>query len=143
LEIDRNKEPIRYAREVVSSAPFAELLGIELEEVRDSYARARLLIKEEHCNAEGRTHGALIFALADQAFGVACNSRGFPAFGIEVKINYFEATFPGDVVVAEVTPLDIRTRVSLWNIIVSTEDGRKIAAAHGLAYHVLEPRGPV
>ena len=73
------KDPIQYAVEVVGADPFAKLLGIKVEDARDSYARMSLVVKEEYCNSEGRTHGGVLFTLADQAFAVAANSRGYAA----------------------------------------------------------------
>jgi acyl-CoA thioesterase len=136
--IDRETDPIKHARDVVGKDPFSRFLGMEVEEVRESYAKVSLTIKEEYCNAESRTHGGVLFSVADQALGVAINSRGYLAFGVEVKINYFDAARPGDVIFAEATPVDIRTRISLWNIEVTNQRGDRIALAHGLAYHVRE-----
>ena len=132
-ELDR----IRYATEVIGQDPFARLLGIEITEARDSFARASLKIKDEYVNAEIRTHGGVIFSLADQTFAVAVHARGLKAFALEMKINYFQATRPGEVVFAEATPIDVRRRVSLWNIDVTNEAGERVATAQGLAYHLL------
>jgi len=136
--VDRAHDPVGYAREVVGNDPFSQFIGIKVEEARDSYARVSLTLKREYCNAEARTHGGVIFTLADQALGVAANSRGYTAFAIEVKINYFQATGPGDVVTAEATPVDVRKRFSLWNIDVTNDKGEKVAVAHGLVYHMTE-----
>ena len=133
--IDPDKDPVRYAAEVVGTDPFASMLGIKVEEARESYARVSLVINEQHCNSEARTHGGVLFTLADQAFAVAANSRGYRSFAIEIKINYFRATRQGDRVIAVATPVDIRKRVSLWNVDIHTDDGEKVAAAQGLAYH--------
>jgi acyl-CoA thioesterase len=133
--IDRSADPVRYAREIVGGDPFATFLGIRVEEVRDSYARVSLTIRDDFCNAAVRTHGGVLFSLADQALAIAANSRGYEAFAIEVKINYFQGTRPGDVVTAEAVPLDIRKRISLWNIDLKSQNGERIAAAQGLAYH--------
>jgi acyl-CoA thioesterase len=134
--IEREKDPVGYAREVVGRSPFAGLLGIEVEEARDSYARASIKITEEHCNAEARAHGGVLSALADQAFGVAAHASGYRGYTIELKINFFRAAVPGDVVIAEATPIDTRKRVSLWNIELRTDTGEKIGAAQGLGYHL-------
>lgn len=134
--IDRRTDPIGYAVEVVGGDPFARLLGIKVEEARDSYARLSLHISEKYCNAETRTHGGVIFSLADQAFAVAMYSSGLRAFGIEMKINYLEATRAGDVITAVATPINIRNRVSLWNVELTNPTGQRIAVAQGLAYHI-------
>lgn len=135
MSVDRNEDPVGYAVEVVGGDPFAKLMGIRVDEARDSYARLSLVVRDEYCNSEVRTHGGVLFTLADQAFAVAANSRGYMAFALEMKINYFQATRPGDVVIAEATPIDIRKRVSLWNIELRTDQGAKIAVAQGMAYH--------
>ncbi len=133
--IDRSKDPVGYAREVVGRDPFATFLGIEVEEVLDSYARVSLTVKRDYCNADIRTHGGVLFALADQAFAVACNSRGYQAFGLEVKIDYVKATRPGDRLTAEAKPVHIGKRVSLWNMEIRNGSGDIVSAAQGLAYH--------
>ena len=133
--IDREKDPVRYAVEIVGGDPLAKLLGIEIRDARDSYAKASVTIKEEYCNFQGRSHGGVLFTLADQAFAVAAHTRGYDGFALEIKINYFQGVRPGETVYAEATPIDIRKRVSLWNIAVTNEAGELVALAHGLAYH--------
>ena len=136
--IDRKAEPVRYSVEVVGGDPFSHMLGIVVEEAGDSYSRVSLKLKPEYCNSEARAHGGVIFSLADQAFAIACNSRGYMAFGAEMKINYFEATKAGDTVTAEAKPIDIRKRISLWNIEVRNQESTLVAAAQGLAYHFVK-----
>ncbi len=136
--IDPESEPLRYAAEVVGGDPFSRFLGIIVEEARDSYARVSLKLKPEYCNSAARSHGGIIFSVADQAFAIACNSRGYSAFAAEMKINYFEATRAGDTVSAEAKPIDIRKRISLWNIEVRNQDSSLVAVAHGLAYHFVK-----
>ena len=134
-KIDHSTDPLRYAAEVVGKDPFATFLGIKVEEVREGYARVSLIIRDDYCNAEARSHGAVLFAIADQALAVAAHAGKYKSFSIEVKINYFQATRSGDKVIAEAMPVDIRKRISLWHVDIRTESGDKIAAAQGLAYH--------
>ncbi len=133
--IDREKDPVRHAAEIVGGDAFAKLLGIEIEEVRHSYARARVKITDQCCNWQHTTHGGGLFTLADQTFAVAVQTRGYDGLALEIKINYFQTTRPGETVYAEATPVDIRKRVSLWTIKLTNETGQQIALAHGLAYH--------
>lgn len=135
--IDPAKDPIGYATEVVGGDPFARFLGIRIDEVKDSYARVSLPIGEDYSNAERRAHGGILFALADQACAVAANSRGYKAFTLEIKINYLQGTQVGGTVTAEARPLDVRKRVSLWNIELRNDQDERIALAQGLAYHLV------
>lgn len=137
--IDRLQDPIKYAVEVVGGDPFATFLGIQIEEARHLYARASLFIKDEYCNAEVRTHGGVLFTLADQAFAVSVHASGMKAFAMEVKINYFQAARPGETIYAESTPVNVRKRISLWNVDLTNGAGERIAFAQGLAYHFQEP----
>jgi acyl-CoA thioesterase len=134
--IDREKDPVGYAREVVGQPPFAGLLGIKVDVARDSYARTSIRIAQEHCNAEARAHGGVLFALADQAFAVAAHASGYRTYVLEVKINFFQAAVPGDLVIAEAAPIDTRKRVSLWTISLRKDTGEKIGVAQGLGYHL-------
>jgi acyl-CoA thioesterase len=133
--IDRDRDPVGYAREVVGGDPFARHLGIRVEEARESYARTSLKIRQEYCNSAARSHGGVLFSLADQALAVAANSKGYLGFALEIKINYFAAAYAGEIIYAEATPIDIRKRISLWNIELTNEKGERIAVAHGMAYH--------
>lgn len=54
---------------------FARLLGVELLSAQDGQACVTFFASSEHCNGLGGVHGAVIFALADIAFAVACNTR--------------------------------------------------------------------
>jgi acyl-CoA thioesterase len=123
---------------VVGRDPFATFLGIEVIEVRDAYAKVALKIRDDYCNAGARGHGGALFTLADQAFAVAANSRGYMAYGMEMKINYFQAANPGETLTAVAEPVDIRRRVSLWNITLFNQIGDKVAVAQGMAYHFIE-----
>ena len=128
-------DPIKYAREVVGRDPLASHLGIEVEEVREGYARCSIIVKQEHMNAVGRAHGALLYAMADQAFAVASNSTGVMAIAVSFSINYVASAMAGERVTSEATPVNIGRKVSVWNISVFGPDERLIASGQGVAYH--------
>ena len=49
--------------------------NIEIEEVREGYARIAMVVRADMLNGHAIAHGGMIFALADTAFAYACNSR--------------------------------------------------------------------
>lgn len=124
-----------YARETVACDPFATFLGIRLLELSPGHARLSLEVKPEYCNSVERAHGAAVYAAADQAFAVACNSCGHRAMALSVTINYLAGAAPGTTIISEASPVAVRRKVSLWNLEVKTEDGELIATARGTAYH--------
>lgn len=127
--------PVEYARTVVGRDPMATYLGVEVEEAREGYARCAITVKPEHLNAVERAHGAIIYAVADQAFAVACNSLGTMALALSVNINYIAGGLDGERIFAEAVPVNIARKISVWKIEVKGNNGRLIASCTGTAYH--------
>jgi uncharacterized protein (TIGR00369 family) len=67
---------------------FASLVGAELIDVREGYAKARLLVTQEHLNGGGVCQGGAIFTLADLAFAGAVNSHGTLTLSTNANIVY-------------------------------------------------------
>ena len=61
--------------EFLQGDKFAINAGVELLEVGNGYAKARMEIKPAHLNGGGVCQGGAIFTLADLAFAAASNSH--------------------------------------------------------------------
>jgi acyl-CoA thioesterase len=129
------KDPLHYAREIVGKDPMATYLGIKVEEVRKEYARCSLVIKPQYLNALDRAHGISVYAVADQAFAVACCSGGYKGIALSFTINFTRGAVEGEKIVAEATPLFTGRKVSLWKIQVTGKGGKLVASCEGFAYH--------
>lgn len=129
------KNPLDYARNVVGADPMARFLGITVDEVSEGYARCSLTVGPDHLNAVERAHGAIIYAVADQAFAVASNSTGTVAVNLNFTINYILPARDGEKIFGEATPVNLGTRVSLWKVEVYGSEDRLIASGEGIAYH--------
>ena len=130
------KDPIQYAKEVVGGDPFAAYLGIIIEDVSEGYARLSLKVRPEYLNAVGRAHGGAVGMIIDQAFAVAANSRGVSAVSLTMTASYHAGAPCGSTLVAEARPVDLKKKVSTWDIVVRTrEENTLIATARGIAYH--------
>lgn len=112
---------------------FAELLGVQLLEVKEGYAKAQMKVTKEHINFYGFTHGGAIFALADCAFAEAANFGGQMAVAVQVSINFIRPTAEGDVLTAEALKVSEGKTFGLYNITVRKED-KPVALFNGLAY---------
>jgi acyl-CoA thioesterase len=132
---DLINDPVCYAREVVAKDPMATFLGIEADEVREGYARCSVTIKPEYLNAVDRAHGAIIYAVMDQALAVAANSTGNVAVSLNVSINYISSAIDGEKIFAEAVPVNLGRKVSFWKIDVRGREDKIIASGEGLAYH--------
>src|SRR5690606_15864908 len=73
----------------------AKHLGIELLEVGEGRARARMPIQSFHMNSANVVHGGAVFTLADFAFAAASNSHGQLALSISASIMFMMAKSEG------------------------------------------------
>jgi len=122
--------------EQIRAEPWARSLGIEYVELRRGYCRVRLRLQPHMLNFQGFPHGSVIFSLADVAFGAACNSHGDPAVALSVTIEFLAAVTPDATLVAEAREVKQGRRAGFYEVSVSTEDGRAVAAAHCIAHRV-------
>ena len=125
----------RQARQLVGSDPMSRHLGFELSELDEARAVTRYRPKEEHLTALKRVQGGAIFAQADHAIAIAASTLGGTVVTIEVKINFLAPAGAGDVLTAEAKALDIKRKLSLWQVEVRNEAQKLIAMCQGLAYH--------
>ena len=117
---------------------FREILGIQIIEVKDGYAKLSLKIAKDHTNSLGAAHGGVIFSLADCAFAEACNYGENVAVAIQVSINFLKPAFEGDTLTAEAVQVSDGKTLGLYHVTVSKQD-KKIAAFSGLAFKTSTP----
>ncbi len=114
---------------------FRKLVGAEILDAKDGYAKVTLKITREHTNSAGMTHGGVIFALADCAFAEAVNFGDKQAVAVQVSINFLKPSSEGDALVAEAVRISEGKNFSLCDVKVSKEN-RLIASFSGLAYRL-------
>jgi len=114
---------------------FRELLGIEILEIKDGYAKMSLQVTKKHTNAHGFTHGGVLFSLADCTFAEAVNFGDRQAVAVQVSINYLRPTVEGDVLVAEANTVSDGKTLALCSVVVRKED-KDVAMFSGLAYKI-------
>ena len=98
-----------------------------------------------HINFNGTCHGGLVFALADTAFGLAANSHGLVAAGIDAHITYQAPVRAGDVLVARANEVSRSRRLAVYRVDVTrAADGRATHSFTGTVFitetpHALPP----
>jgi acyl-CoA thioesterase len=117
---------------------FAARNGIELLEVEEGRARARLTVSAEHLNAAGVVQGGAVFTLADFAFAAASNSRGNVALAIEAHVTFLRAVRAG-ILHAEAREESGSRRLSTCTVRVTDENGELVALFTGTAYRKDDP----
>ena len=128
-------DPVKAMR---ASDAASRMLGIELLEHGEGWARAAMTVRDDMINGHGICHGGLIFSLADTAFAYACNSWGPSAVAAGADITFVAPARRGDVLTAEARARARYGRSGIYDVTVS-HDGRVIAEFRGRSREV---RGP-
>jgi acyl-CoA thioesterase len=113
-----------------------------LDAIRPGYARMGMRVREDMLNGHGTCHGGYIFMLADSAFAFACNSHNFNTVGAGCTIDYLAPARAGDMLVAEAVERALSGKTGVYDVVVTDQDGRKVALfrgkSHRVAGHVVE-----
>jgi len=120
-------------RELMSKDLFAKHSNVELVEVGEGRAVARMEVHDYHYNGFQVVMGGAIFTLADFAFAAACNSYGIPAVALGVHIAFMKGG-KGNILTAEATEISKTKRTGHYQMIVTDEEGDVVAQMHGIAY---------
>lgn len=120
----------------ITDDPWARSLGVEYLDVRPGYCRAALRLAPHMVNHLGSPHGSVVFALADAAFGVACNSHGAPAVALNVTIGFLAAARPGSRLTAECRERRQGRQAGFYEVTVTDDDGTLIAVLHCIAHRL-------
>ncbi|MES1041735.1 PaaI family thioesterase [Peribacillus simplex] len=119
--------------EQVKNDPYALSLGIQLTKFEAGFAEATLEVQSSMVNAYGTVHGAVIYAVADHAFSVACNAYGKTSLGLSTTIQFIESAKTGDKIVALATEVKRNYRTGFYRIDVFHEENL-IATMEAVSY---------
>jgi acyl-CoA thioesterase len=114
------------------NSEFACLLGMKVLEARDGYAKVAMDCSGKK-NLHAVAHGGAIFALADQAFGMAANCGDTDRVAVSVHIQYIAPASGSLVAIAE--KVADNSRYSTFRVMVY-EGERTIAEFDGVAIRV-------
>lgn len=117
---------------IFNSSEFARLLDIKIIEAREGYSRVTMDCGGK-MNPGGVAHGGAIFALADQAFGIAANCCGVHRVAVSVSIQYI-APAKGKLVAVARRVADNGT-CDTYRIMVH-EGARPVAEFTGVAFRI-------
>ncbi len=88
-------------------SPFSAHIGVEMEELREGYARISLVLEPHHTNPNCVMHGGVITTMMDSAMGAALSSLRGPVAGrsphatVEMNASFLAGARPGDKIVVE------------------------------------------
>ena len=130
LRLDRRMEKYK---EFFKADRFAANAGVELLEVKPGFAKARMLLTEEHLNAGGVCQGGALFTLADLAFAAVANSHDQLTLSINANITFIRSVKEG-YVYAEAVEVYNHYRIPFIEVRLTDEDGELVAVMTSSGY---------
>ena len=113
---------------------FAATPGIEAVDGGLGRAEVRMRVRPEHLNFNGTCHGGVVFSLADTAFGLASNSHGAIAAGVDAHITYQVAVHVGEVLIATAIEVSRGRKLAVYRVDVENEAGSLVSSFTGTVY---------
>lgn len=113
-------------------------LGAHLVSSSDYSATVQLQITEQHLQGHQTCNGAVIFALCDAAFAIACNTGEYPAVGQHCSIHYLKAGVLGDLLTTIAVPKTTSGRTGIYDISVTNQKQEIIAEFRGTS-RIIKP----
>jgi len=111
-----------------------KITGIEIVEVREYYAKTKLVVEPKHMNAFGIMHGGTLFTLADFTFAVAINAdKEDSTVAIECHISFLKPVTEG-VLYAESQLISKSRSLIALDVTITNERGDIIAKFHGRGF---------
>lgn len=113
-------------KEFFKNDRFATRAGMVVTEMREGYARAEMLITDDHLNAAGGVQGGALFTLADLAFAAAVNSHGLLTVSTSSNITFFRSVKGGHVY-AEAREIVNHPRLPYAEVRLTDDEGTLLA----------------
>jgi acyl-CoA thioesterase len=129
--VDANELADRVARQMLAAEGTGPAWGIQIEEIREAYARVSMVIRVDMLNGHGYAHGGMIFALADSAFAYVCNGANHASMAAQASIIFLDKVREGETLIAEAEEVAREGRAGVTRVAVRTTEGRNVAEFTG------------
>ena len=129
--MDANELASRVAHGMLAGEGTGPAWGIQIEEVREDYARISMVVRADMLNSHGIAHGGMIFALADTAFAYVCNGANHATVAAQASIVFLDKVREGETLIAEAAEVAKEGRAGVTRVAVRAHDGRIVAEFTG------------
>ena len=122
---------------VLNDKFICDLVGIKLDKTARGFARASLVLRENHLNGVGIVQGGVLFSIADYAFAAASNYDE-NVVGVETSISFIRSVKSGTIY-AEAEEVSRSRSFSVCRVRVFDENENLLAIMNCRGY-VLRPK---
>lgn len=131
------------AQALLAGDEASKSLGMRMEDVTPGCARLRMTVRHDMVNGHGICHGGFVFALADTAFAVACNTYNAVTVAAAASIDFLAPVRVNDELTAQARELWRSKRNGIYEIVVSNQRGEPVALFRGRSHCTGGPIVPV
>jgi acyl-CoA thioesterase len=128
------------SRAMLAKDRVAQDLDIRLLSVSAGSATMTMTVQERMLNGFTICHGGYITILADTAFAYACNSYNDVTVASSLGIEFIAAVQGGDVLTAVAKEVSLAGRTGLYDIDISSQDGKRVAVMRGRSYRLKDKK---
>lgn len=132
---DRQALAERSAAALFAQDRASQLLGMRVTAIAPHACTITMEVRGDMTNGHSICHGGLIFALADTAFALACNSGGKATVAAAGGIDFLQSAREGDRLTASARELWRGGRSGLYEVNVTNQAGALIALFRGRSHH--------
>lgn len=132
-DLSKEELGLAVAKALRAKEASSDFLGLNFDGAGEGWARCSMVVRAEMLNGLETCHGGFIFALADNAFAWACNSRNVKTFAQHASISYLSPGRAGENLTAEAREETAHGRTGVYTVRVTGEDGRVVAVFQGLS----------
>lgn len=126
--------PSKIVQTMMDEDAFSQWLGIEILEIKEGYAKLKLVVRPEMVNGFGIAHGGIAYSLADSALAFASNTLGQIAVSTHTSISYFAKVKPGDELIAVAKSLSQGNKIAHYQIEIKNQLNEPVASFNGAVY---------
>ena len=131
-------------RETLSNAikreTFSQALNMKLVELEDGHSVVEMIYDPQKMNnMHDLAHGGALFGLMDEAFEMACHTKGTIAVALNINVTFVTSPKPGSKLRAEANQVSETRKTASFDIKITDEEGKIITICQALAYQTGKP----
>lgn len=113
---------------------YAAAQGFRLEAVTDETVVVSMVVRDDHLNFHGVTHGGALFSLADCAFSLASNAHGDVAMAIDTHLALTSGSERGNTLTATAIEVTRGRTLATYRVDVTRDDDRVVGLFTGTVF---------
>ena len=135
------EEKVRQAiSNAIKKETFAQELKMKLVELEDGHSVVEMIYNPEKMNnMHDLAHGGALFGLMDEAFEMACHTKGTIAVALNINVTFVRSPKPGSRLRAEANQVSETKKTASFDIKITDQDDNLITTCQALAYQTGKP----